>query len=67
MESNAVLSLQLEEVPVKWMDRPSATEMETGCASEMDRQTNGHKNENASGMENHVFPSVVENIEFVAV
>ena len=23
----------IEEVPVKWMDRPSATEMERGCAS----------------------------------
>ena len=26
----------LEEVPVKRMDRPSATETERGCASEMD-------------------------------
>ena len=26
----------VEEVPVKWMDRPSATEMERGRASEMD-------------------------------
>ena len=26
----------LEEVPVKWMDRPSATEMERGLASEME-------------------------------
>ena len=26
----------VEEVPVKWMDRPSATEMERGCASEME-------------------------------
>ena len=38
----------LEEVPQKWMDRPSATEMEKGCASEMDRQTKCHKNENAT-------------------
>ena len=27
----------MEEVPLKWMDRPSATEMERGHASEMDR------------------------------
>ena len=27
---------KIEEVPVKWMDRPSATVMERGCASEMD-------------------------------
>ena len=30
---------QVEEVPLKWMDRPSATEMERGRASEMDRRT----------------------------
>ena len=42
----------VEEVPVKWMDRPSATEMEIGRASEMDRQTKGPKNENASEIEN---------------
>ena len=29
---------RVEEVPVKWMDRPSATEMDGGHASEMDRQ-----------------------------
>ena len=29
---------KVEEVPVKWMDRPSATEMERGPASEMDRR-----------------------------
>ena len=34
----------LEVVPVKWMDRPSAKEMEIGHAFEMDRQTKGHKN-----------------------
>ena len=28
----------VEEVPVKWMDRPSATETERGCASETDRR-----------------------------
>ena len=33
----------VEEVPVKWMDRPSATEMERVRASEMDRQTKCHK------------------------
>ena len=32
------------------MDRPSATEMERGRASEMDRQKKGHKNENAAEM-----------------
>ena len=26
----------IEEVLVEWMDRPSATEMERGCASELD-------------------------------
>ena len=41
----------VEEVPVKWMDRPSATEMERGRASEMDRQTKCHKNENATEMD----------------
>ena len=40
----------VEEVPVKWMDRPSATEMERGCASEMDRQKKWHTNENATEM-----------------
>ena len=33
----------LEEVPLKWMDRPSA--------KEMDRQTKCHKNENATEMD----------------
>ena len=28
----------LKEVPLKWIDRPSATEMERGRASEMDRR-----------------------------
>ena len=32
------------------MDRPSATEMERGQASEMDRQTKCHKIENAIEM-----------------
>ena len=32
------------------MDRPCATEMEKGRASEMDRQTKFHKNENANEM-----------------
>ena len=31
------LKSDVEEVPLKWMDRPSATEMERGRASEMDR------------------------------
>ena len=35
---------------MKWMDRPSATEMERGRASEMDRQTKCHKNANATEM-----------------
>ena len=42
---------EVEEVPVKWMDRPSATEMERGRASEMDRQTKCHKKENANEMD----------------
>ena len=33
---------------MKWMDRPSATEMERRRASEMDRQTKYHTNENAT-------------------
>ena len=41
----------VEEVPVKWMVRPSATEMEKGHASEMDRQTKCHKIENATEMD----------------
>ena len=40
----------LEEVPVKWMDRPSATEKERGCASEMDGKKKCHNNENATEM-----------------
>ena len=40
------LKSDVEEVPLKWMDRPSATEMdgpsatemERGCSSEMDRR-----------------------------
>ena len=32
-----MLTYQLEEVPVKLMDRPSATETESGRASETDR------------------------------
>ena len=42
----------VEEVPVKWMDQPSATEMERGRASEMNRQTKCHKKENAIEMDN---------------
>ena len=42
----------VEEVPVKWMDRPSTTEMEGGRASEMDRLTKCPKNENATEMNN---------------
>ena len=41
----------LKEVQVKWTDRPSAIEMERGCASEMDRQRKYHKNENATKMD----------------
>ena len=33
---------------MKWMDRPSATEMERGRASEMDRQKSIKKNGNAT-------------------
>ena len=42
--------LPIEEVPVKWMDRPIATEMERGRASEMDRLSKCHKKENANEM-----------------
>ena len=41
---------KLEEVPVKWMDTPSATEMERGRASEMDRMSKCHKNEHTTKM-----------------
>ena len=33
---------------MKWMDRPSATEMDRGSAYEMDRQTKCHKKGNAT-------------------
>ena len=33
---------------MKWMDRPSATEMDRGSAYEMDRPTKCHKNGNAT-------------------
>ena len=36
---------------MKWMDRPSATEMDKGSAYEMDRQTKCHKNRNATEMD----------------
>ena len=36
-------SNQVEEVPLKWMDRPSATDMDRGCASEMDRRKSERK------------------------
>ena len=45
-----LLKLAVEESPVKWMDRPSATEREKGRASEMDRKTKCHKNENGTEM-----------------
>ena len=35
---------------MKWMDIPSATEMERGHASEMDRLTKCPKNENVTEM-----------------
>ena len=38
----------VEEVPVKWMDRPSATEINRGGASKMERHTKCHKNGNAT-------------------
>ena len=39
------LGLMVEEVPVKWMDRPSDTEMERGHASETDRMEQCYKNQ----------------------
>ena len=44
----------LNEVPVKWMNRPSAIRMERGCTSEMDRQTKRHKNANATEMDKNL-------------
>ena len=41
----------VEEVPVKWIDRPGATDMERGHASEMDRHTKCHRNKNATEMD----------------
>ena len=35
----------LEEMPMKWMDRPSATEMDRGSAYEMDIQKSATKME----------------------
>ena len=37
----------VEEVPMKWMDQPSATEIDRGSAYEMDRQTKCQINGNA--------------------
>ena len=37
-----------EEVPLKWMDGPRATEMERGHASEMERQKSAKKYGNAT-------------------
>ena len=37
------VDIEVEEVPVKWMDRPSATEMKRGRAYEMDRQKSAIK------------------------
>ena len=48
----SLLLILLEEVPVKWMDIQSATEMERGRASEMDSLTKCPKNENATEMNN---------------
>ena len=50
---------KVEEVPMKWIYRPSATEMNRGSAYEMDRQTKCHKNGNATLMDKiiqHVLP-----------
>ena len=55
----------VEEVPVKWMDRPSTTEMEGGRASEMDRLTKCPKNENAMEMNKiylHIIVPVLKNV-----
>ena len=35
---------------MKWMDRPSATEMDRGSAYEMDRQPKGHNKLSATEM-----------------
>ena len=43
-EDLAVTYIYIEEVPVKWMDGPRATEMKRECASERDRLTKYHKN-----------------------
>ena len=37
-------------MPVKWMERPRASEMDRGRASEMNRQKKCHKNKNATEM-----------------
>ena len=39
---------QVEEVPMKWMDILSATEMDKGSAYETDIRTKCHKNGNAT-------------------
>ena len=36
---------------MKWMDRPSVTEMDRGGVYEMDRQTKCQKNGNATDMD----------------
>ena len=44
--------VKIEDVPMKWMDRPSAYKMDRGSACEIDRQTKCHKNGNATEMDN---------------
>ena len=40
--------IRIEEVPVKWMDRPCATGIERGHAYEMDGRKSAKKNGNAT-------------------
>ena len=43
---------QIEEVPMKWIDGPNATEMDKVSAYEMDRQIKCHKKGNATEIGN---------------
>ena len=46
---------------MKWMDRPSATEMDRANVNEMDRQTKCNKNGNSSEMDKPV-PKILLNV-----
>ena len=46
-----LLFIELEEKSMKWMDKPSVTEMERGGVYEMDRWKSAKKNGNATELD----------------